>query len=93
MAWQAAVAIAGASLAGGILGQKNQRKMQEKEIEAQREFAQHGIRWRVADAEAAGIHPLYAVNANTPTYTPTRVGTGGDPLARGIRQAGQAVGS
>lgn len=31
-------------------------------------FAQHGIRWRVMDAQKAGIHPLYALGA--PTFQP-----------------------
>lgn len=35
----------------------------------QREFAQSGIRWKVQDAIAAGIHPLYALGANTHSYT------------------------
>lgn len=30
-----------------------------------KEFAQKGIRWKVADAKAAGIHPLYAMGAST----------------------------
>lgn len=40
------------------------------EITNQNNFAQQGIRWRVADAQAAGIHPLYALGANLPTYSP-----------------------
>lgn len=43
--------------------------------EQQREFAQHGIRWRVADAQAAGIHPLYAMGA--PTISPAGAQVGG----------------
>lgn len=37
----------------------------------QKEFAQMGIRWRVEDAQAAGIHPLAAVGATGATYSPT----------------------
>lgn len=36
----------------------------------QKEFAQNGIRWKVEDAKAAGIHPLYALGANTASYSP-----------------------
>ncbi|AXH77176.1 MAG: DNA pilot protein [Microviridae sp.] len=52
---------------------RNQRANLEnarKQIEYQKEYAQNGIQWRVADAKKAGIHPLYALGANTPTYTP-----------------------
>lgn len=58
-------------IASAILGDK-QAKRQEAN---QREFAQQGIRWKVADAKAAGIHPLYALGANTATYSPVTVGT------------------
>lgn len=36
----------------------------------QKEFAQNGIRWKVADAQAAGIHPLYALGAQTNSFAP-----------------------
>lgn len=41
----------------------------------QREFAQNGIRWRVEDAKAAGIHPLYALGAQTAAASPVFAGT------------------
>lgn len=47
----------------------------EKQAELQREFAQNGIRWKVEDAKAAGIHPLYALGASTAQYAPVSVGT------------------
>lgn len=37
----------------------------------QKEFAQNSIQWRVADAKAAGIHPLYALGAAGASYSPT----------------------
>lgn len=37
----------------------------------QREFAQHGVRWRVEDAKAAGLHPLYALHSGGASFTPT----------------------
>lgn len=36
----------------------------------QKEFAQHGIQWRVADAVAAGLHPLAALGAAGAAYSP-----------------------
>lgn len=72
----------GASILGGILG-NNQRK---KEAAMQREFAQNAIQWKVADAKKAGIHPLYALGAQTATYSPQAVGD------FGLSQAGQDIG-
>lgn len=43
----------------------------------QREFAQNGIRWRVADAKAAGLHPLAALGMSGASASPIAVGGGG----------------
>lgn len=55
----------------------------EKNANLQREFAQHGIRWRVEDAKAAGIHPLYALGASGASASPSFVAEGQD-LSRAI---------
>lgn len=80
---------AGASLLGGLFGQSSQRKQMQAQIDAQREFAQSGIQWKVADAQKAGVHPLYALGAQTTSFSP--IGVGGSPLAEGIAQAGQSI--
>lgn len=36
----------------------------------QREFAESGIQKRIQDAKRAGIHPLFAIGANTPSVSP-----------------------
>lgn len=40
----------------------------------QREFAQQGIRWKVEDAKAAGLHPLYALGGGS-AASGTTIGT------------------
>lgn len=80
---------AAGSLLGGLLGQSKQDKMAAANIAAQREFAQKGIRWKVADAQAAGIHPIYALGAPTHSFSPVSIG---DSLGPGIRAAGQDIG-
>lgn len=73
---------AGASLLGGFMSNKANEKANKQAQEnalrqeaLQREFAQSGIQWKVQDAEKAGIHPLYALGANTISYSPTSVGS------------------
>lgn len=78
------------SVVGGLFGQKSQDDSIEAQIKAQREFAKHGIRWRVDDANKAGVHPLFALGANTHSFSP--IGVGGSPLAEGLSQAGNAIG-
>lgn len=65
---------AAAGIAGGLLGNKANEKAQRQQYEQQKEFAQSGIQWKVQDAEKAGIHPLYALGANTVSYAPQSVG-------------------
>lgn len=50
---------------------------QKREHGFQREMAQHGIRWRVEDAMAAGLHPLFALGAQLPGGSPAPISIGG----------------
>lgn len=95
---------AGASLASSFLGNKSQEKANkanaaaeqarnDQNIALQKEFAQSGIQWKVKDAEAAGVHPLFALGAQTTSYSPTSVGgsaQGSD--FSGLANAGQNIG-
>lgn len=65
---------AGSGLLGGIVQGQQSKALAKDEYERQKEFAQMGIRWKVEDAKAAGLHPLAALGANTLNYSPVRVG-------------------
>ncbi len=80
---------AGASLLGGLMGKKSAEKQAAQNIKMQKEFAQTGIQWKVKDAEKAGIHPLYALGAQTHSFSPVSVG---DPLPGAIADMGQGIG-
>lgn len=66
----AALGAAG-SIAGGLLSQGGGSSsaatewLWKKNYEAQKEFAQNGIRWKVDDAKAAGLHPLAALGSGS----------------------------
>lgn len=53
------------------------RQSAERQAEAntalQREFAQHGLRWKVEDAKAAGLHPVFGVGGVGATYSPNPI--------------------
>lgn len=83
------VAAALGSVAGGLIGAKSANSQANKNIKLQKEFAKTGIRWKVEDAKKAGIHPLYALGANTHSFSPVNVGDGG---AAHFAQAGQDIG-
>lgn len=66
------------SLLGGLFGSRSSESAGNKNAELQKQFAQKGVRWRVADAKAAGIHPLAALGASLPAAAPTYVGSSGE---------------
>lgn len=75
---------------GADADRKAQAKMNAANLKAQKEFAQMGVRWRVADAEAAGIHPLAALGAATPGFAPS-FSVGGVSEERTMSDMGQNV--
>lgn len=77
------------NVVGGLIGADAQEDNAKRNIKMQKEFAQHGVRWKVADAKAAGLHPLYALGAQTTQFTPQSIG---NPLGEGIAAAGQDFG-
>lgn len=71
-------AMIGGSVGGAISGSQSAKEARERQAQAdyanymaQKEFAQHGIRWKVEDAKAAGIHPLVALGAPTSSFSNT----------------------
>lgn len=79
-----------ASLIGGLFGKSSQEKANEQNIRLQKQFAQEGIQWKVADAVKAGVHPLYALGAQTTAFQPTVVGDTALPNA--LQNMGQDIG-
>lgn len=68
---------AGAAIGKGIdegIANRSSESAGNKNADLQREFAQNGIRWKVADAKAAGIHPVYALGAQGYSASPSYVG-------------------
>lgn len=72
---------AGASLLGNLFNKSSQQdynaqqmQLAQQNMALQKEFAQHGIQWKVADAAAAGISPLAALGAQTSSPSPVSVG-------------------
>lgn len=78
-------------IVGGIAGAISSRKTAKENIQLQKDFAQQGIRWKVADATAAGIHPLYALGAQTHSFAPNPVGNDFGTIGQNIGSAVQAM--
>lgn len=92
-----AIGAAGSLFGGAISDKRNQAyadQMWQKNYNAQKEFAQNSIQWRVQDAKKAGIHPLYAMG-QTPGYTPSDSSYSsayGEGVSRAMNSIGQAMG-
>lgn len=80
---------AGGSLIGGLLGSEAQEDANNSNYYMQKEFAKNGIRWKVEDAKAAGIHPLAALGAQVSSPSASYVGD--TSLATGVAGAGQDI--
>ena len=94
MGWDQAITAA-LQVAGGI-GDKiydHNQSMREWDRQSglQREFAQHGIQWRVADAKAAGIHPIVAMGANVQSGKPIPIGMQSDTFSRMGQNIGETI--
>lgn len=84
-----ALIAAGSNLLGGIISGNKQEDMANKNIALQKQFAREGIRWKVEDAKAAGLHPLAALGAQTHSFAPVSIG--GNDVGTGLAAAGQDI--
>lgn len=85
---------AGAGLVGASFGgDKTDENMWRVNYQAQKEFAQNGIRWRVEDAKAAGLHPLFALGGGGAAFSPPPTIVTNDGMGEAIANAGQAIGN
>jgi len=70
-----------------------QNDISERNIALQKEFAQNGLRWKVEDAKAAGIHPLYALGASGASFSPvSQTPVSGPSMSQTLSDVGQNIG-
>lgn len=78
------------------------RFIQKANAKLQKQFAQMGIRWRVKDAKASGLHPLYALGGQGASFSPSAVAIGAnapveqapnfvDPEGQALQNMGQNI--
>lgn len=82
------------SAIGGAVGAGESRRSAQAAADRNeaiaREFAKMGIRWRVADAKAAGLHPLAALGASTASGPVVALG-GEAPIGQTLSNMGQDI--
>lgn len=79
------------SLIGGHNANKSAEAQAALQYQHQKEFAQNGVRWKVADAKAAGIHPLAALGAQTFSYNPVMTSPGDNGISEALGRMGQGI--
>lgn len=100
MVWPAIIAAAG-GLADSILDNKATDSANDQsrlntlyQLQKQEEFAKMGIRWKVEDAKAAGLHPLYALGGAGASFSPVPFQVMSDPpsgIGKALASFGQDV--
>ena len=78
-----------ANLVGAGLNAWSTNEANQDNYARQKEFAKNGIRWKVADAQAAGIHPALALGGSTTSFSPSFVGD--SSLGNGLADTGQDI--
>lgn len=73
-------------IVGGLIGGAQNRQSARAAADLQREFAQHGVQWRVEDAKRAKLHPLAALGMMPSHAQPIALG---DTLGPALQSAGQ----
>lgn len=76
-------------IVGGLISNRANRRAANDQMQMQKDFAKHGVRWRVEDAKAAGIHPLAALGMQGMSPSPVFAA---DSLGPAISEAGQNLG-
>lgn len=70
-------------------------EQQAANLAAQREFAQNGLRWKIADAHAAGVHPLFALGGAGAAFAPNPISIAAGPdtaaMGQNISRAASAL--
>jgi len=93
---------AGASLLGGLMSSKNaketrdqQLQLAERNIAEQRDFAQHGLTWKINDAlaNADKVHPIYSLGSAGASFSPVSANFSTDTsMGNAVAAAGQDIG-
>lgn len=95
-AWLAWAIPAAAKLLEGVMGQQGQKQQNEltqQQIDMQKDFALHGVQYRVDDAARAGVSPLAALGGNLVSPSPVSVMGDSNPMGRALGDMGQNIGS
>lgn len=94
--WAAAVPAIAEGI-GSLLGfgqaskaERRAAKLAQAQFQFQQDMAKNSVQWRVADAKAAGIHPLAALGIMPSSFAP--VSMGGDGGASHLADLGQNIG-
>lgn len=80
---------AGANLLGGSLSRNSTGDANANNAAMQERFARNSIRWRVEDAKAAGVSPLFALGAPAYSFAPSFVGDNG--IANAVSNMGSDI--
>lgn len=89
--------LAGSTLLGGLgswfnasSNRKAQNSANRQNYDAQKEFYQNSVSWRVSDSRRAGVNPLYGLGADSASFTPTFQAVGDNRTGDSLTSVGQS---
>ena len=87
----------GSALVGGLgswfngsANRRSQQKANAANYDAQKEFYQNSISWRVGDSKRAGVNPIYGLGADSASFSPSFQAAGGNGVGDALNSVGQA---
>ena len=89
--------LAGSTLIGGLgswlnasSNRKSQRSANQQNYDAQKEFYQNSVLWRVADSRRAGVNPIYGLGADSASFSPSFQSVGNSPAGDSLSAISQS---
>ena len=86
----------GSAILGGLgsfFGGKENRKAQQRantyNYNAQKEFYQNSVGWRVADSKRSGVNPIYGLGADSASFSPSFQSVGGSGVGDALNSVSQ----
>lgn len=69
---------------------KAQKSANKANYEAQKEFYQNSVGWRVADSKRSGVNPIYGLGADSSSFSPSFQAAGNSGIGDALNSVSQA---
>lgn len=82
---------AAGNLISGSQNRRAQANANRQNYEAQKEFYQNSVSWRVADSKRAGVNPIYGLGADSANFSPSFQAVGNNGAGDALNSVSQGA--